>query len=106
MRVQAIGVKRMSGIGKETGNPFDFAQIEILRPMENAAKGKFKLEGYGYETLRIDLSNDAIHKFAEVRFPASIDLVIDTIPGRQGLRSVVVGFTRAVDTKTGEIKAA
>lgn len=100
MRVNAIGVKRMSGIGKESGRPFDFAQIEILRPMEVTASEKFTLIGYGYETSKIDLAVDAISKFAEVKFPAVLDLVVTTEPGRNGLRSVVVGFTRAAELKT------
>lgn len=100
MRVNAIGVKRMSGIGKESGRPFDFAQIEILRPMEVTASEKFTLVGYGHETSKIDLAIDCVQKFADVRFPAVLDLVVETVPGRQGLRSVVTGFTRSADLKT------
>jgi hypothetical protein len=100
MRVTAIGVKRMNGIGKESGRPFDFAQIEILRNIEVVAGEKFTLQGYGYETNKIDLANDCLSKFAEVRFPAVLDLVVTTEPGRSGLRSVVTGFTRAADLKT------
>jgi hypothetical protein len=100
MRVHAIGVKRMGGVGKESGRQFDFAQIEILRPLEVVANEKFRLSGYGYETTKLDLANEAMAKFADVRFPAVLDLEVDTQPGRNGLRSVVVGFTRAADLKT------
>lgn len=100
MRVHAIGVKRMSGIGKESGRAFDFSQLEILRPLEVVASEKFTLQGYGYETTKLDLANDALPKFVDVRFPAVLDLVVSTEPGRQGLRSVVTGFTRAADLKT------
>lgn len=95
MRVQAIGVKRMSGIGKESGKPFDFSRLTILRPMETAATEKFQMSGYGFETSDLDLANDAMPQFAQVKFPANLDLVVDTIPGRQGLRSVVVGLKQA-----------
>ena len=91
MRVQAIGVKRMSGVGRESGKPFDFSRLTILRPLEASATEKFQLSGYGFETSDLDLSNEAIPQFAQVKFPANLDLVVDTIPGRQGLRSVVVG---------------
>lgn len=94
MRVQAIGVKRMRGIGKESGRRFDFARLEILRGIEVAASEKFSIEGYGYETTKLDLAIDAVPKFNEVRFPATLELVVDTVPGRNGLRSVVVGFTQ------------
>lgn len=92
MRVKAIGVKRLSGIGKTSGKPFDFAQITILRPIEVTASESFSAQGYGYEVSEIDLSVEALPKFAEVRFPAELDVQVDTLPGRKGLRSVVVGF--------------
>jgi len=95
MRVQAIGVKRMSGIGKESGKPFDFSRLTILRPLEAAATEKFQLAGYGFETSDLDLANDAMPQFAQVKFPANLDLVVDTVPGRSGLRSVVVGIKQA-----------
>lgn len=98
MRCTVIGVKRMSGVGKESGREFDFAQIEVLRPLEPAAKKQFSLRGFGFETTKLDLALDALDKFRDVRFPVSLELVIETEPSRQGLRSVVVGF-RAVDVK-------
>lgn len=99
MRVQAIGVKRLSGVGKETGRQYDFAQLEILRPMEPVAKKDFRLMGYGWETSKLDLAPDCLEKFRDVRFPATLDLSVDTVPGRNGLRSIVVGFRPASDVK-------
>lgn len=98
MRVQAIGVKRLSGIGKESGRQYDFAQLEILRPMEPVAKKEFKLMGYGYETSKLDLAPDCLEKFRDFRFPCTLDLAVETVPGRNGLRSVVVGG-RPVEVK-------
>lgn len=98
MKAMVIGVKRMSGVGKESGRPFDFAQVEVLRAMEVSATGKFTLVGYGYETTKIDLALDALERFREVRFPCSLELLVETVPGRQGLRSVVTGF-RLSDAK-------
>jgi len=95
MRVQAIGVKRMSGIGKDSRKPFDFSRLTILRQIEIVANETFQLSGYGYEVSDLDLSNDAIPQFAQVKFPANLDLVVDTVPGRSGLRSVVVGLKQA-----------
>lgn len=95
MRVQAIGVKRMSGIGKESGKPFDFSKLTILRPLEAASTEKFQLAGYGFETSDLDLANDAMPQFAQVKFPANLDLVVDTVPARSGLRSLVVGIKQA-----------
>jgi len=99
MRVHAIGVKRLSGVGKETGRQYDFAQLEILRPMEPVAKKDFRLMGYGFETSKLDLAPDCLEKFRDVRFPAQLDLAVETVPGRNGLRSVVVGFRNPADVK-------
>ncbi len=95
MRVTAIGVKRMSGVGKESGRPFDFSRMTILRQMEPVAGEKFQLSGYGYETADLDVENDALPQFAQIKFPAQLDLVVDTVPGRNGLRSVVTGIKQA-----------
>lgn len=95
MRVYAIGVKRMSGVGKDSGRAFDFSRLTILRPIEAAATEKFQLAGYGFEVTDIDVENEAVPQFAQVKFPANLDLVVDTVPGRQGLRSVVTGFKQA-----------
>lgn len=95
MRVTAIGVKRMSGVGKGSGRPFDFSRMTILRQMEVVAGEKFQLSGYGYETADLDVENDAIPQFAQIKFPAQLDLVVDTVPGRNGLRSVVTGIKGA-----------
>lgn len=100
MRVQAIGVKRIRGVGKESGREFDFTQLTILKPIDNASKELFSLQGYGYETSDIDVENEALNQFAHVQFPATLDLVVDTQPGRKGLRSVVVGI------KAPAVKAA
>lgn len=92
MKVQAIGVKRMSGIGKDSGRAFDFSRLSILRPIEVAATEKFQLAGYGFEVSDLDLANEAMPQFAQVKFPCALELIVDTIPGRQGLRSMVVGI--------------
>lgn len=99
MRVTVIGVKRMSGVGKESGRNFDFAQVEILRTLEPASTPNFQLHGYGYETNKLDLAPECLDKFRELRFPCQLDLSVDTVPARQGLRSVVVGFRPVSDVK-------
>lgn len=95
MRVTAIGVKRISGIGKDSGRPFDFSRMTILRQMEVVAGEKFQVSGYGYEISDLDVENDALPQFAQIKFPAQLDLVVETVPGRNGLRSVVTGIKQA-----------
>lgn len=95
MRVQAIGVKRLTGIGKESGKEFDFSRLTILRPIEVTASEKFTVQGYGFETIDIDLENEALAQFAGMKFPAMLDLVVDCKPGRRGLQSVITGIKQA-----------
>lgn len=95
MQVIAIGVFRMTGIGKDTGNPYDFSQLLYLKPIEPVAKEKLQLRGFGYEVAKCDLSNESLEKFNQCPFPVRIELETDTIPSRQGFRTVVTGY-RAV----------
>lgn len=95
MRVHAIGVKRMSGKAKATGNPFDFSQLTVLKPIEVAASERFSVQGYGYETSDIDVDNEILPSCAGIKFPCQVDLSVETRPGRKGLRSVVTGIKQA-----------
>jgi hypothetical protein len=52
---------------------------------------------------KLDLAPDVLEKFSEVRFPAVLDLAIETVPARQGLRSVVVGFRASGRRQSGLI---
>lgn len=92
MQVMAIGVVRMSGIGKESGAPYDFAQLIYLRPVEPVKKEKFQLRAYGFEPTRADVDNGSFEKFSQLVFPCRIELELDTIPGRLGFHTVVCGF--------------
>lgn len=92
MKAMVIGVKRMRGIGKDSGRPFDFAQVEVLRPMENVSGEKFTLTGLGFETSKLDAKIECLAAFNDVKFPATVDLLIEQEAGRSGLRSVVAGI--------------
>jgi len=100
MQVLAIGVVRMSGIGKESGKPYDFAQLIYLKPVEPVEKEKFQLRAYGYEPTKADVDNGSFEKFSQVVFPCRLELELDTIPGREGFRTVITGF------KVAQVKQA
>ena len=100
MKVLVIGCSRMSGIGKESGRPYDFASITYLKELEPVTQEKFQLAGYGYETGKADLAIEALPRFKDVKFPAWLELQVTSEPGRQGLKTVVCGFTVAVDQAT------
>ncbi len=92
MQVTCIGVFRMTGTGKETGNPYDFAQLLYLKPIEPVARDKMSLRGFGFEVAKADLANDALEKFGHLAFPVRIELETDTIPARNGFRTIITGF--------------
>lgn len=95
MRVNAIGVQRLKGVSK-TGSPFDFARVMFLRPVEVTSGEKFTSQGFGFMQGEIDLSIDALHKFNDVKFPAMLDLALEQVPDRRGVKSVCVGFAPQV----------
>jgi hypothetical protein len=95
MEVLCIGVVRMNGIGKESGNPFDFGTLRYLLPVEPVSKEKFQLQGFGYEVAELELATQALPKFAQVRFPCRLNLETDLVPQRRGIKTVVVGFKPA-----------
>jgi len=95
MKTTVVGVMRMRGIGKESGNAYDFAQVIALRPIENVNSEKLTLSGMGFEVVKYDMAITSLAHFNDVKFPAELDLVIDTVPDRRGLKSVVVGIAKA-----------
>lgn len=92
MEVLVIGAVRMDGVGKESGNAFDFGKLFYLLPVEPVTKEKFRVQGFGYEVAEMELAVEALPKFAQVRFPARLNLETDVVPQRRGVKTVVVGF--------------
>ncbi len=92
MKAIVIGVKRLSGVGKESGKPFDFAQCTVLRALEPVAKQQIQIAGFGFETVDLDLAIDAVPRFGQVKFPAEVELETAEIIGAKGIRLQVVGF--------------
>jgi hypothetical protein len=95
MELNVIGVFRMAGKSKESGNPYDFAQLLYLKPIEPVANANMTLRGFGFEVSKVDLSNEALEKFGQLTFPARIEVTTDTVPSRSGFRTVVVGYKLA-----------
>lgn len=95
MKVKAIGVQRMKGIGKQSGAPFDFAQLVYLQPIQGVSSQNFSLTGFGFEVGKLDLQIEALHKFNDVKFPADLELIVETVPDRRGFKSMISGFVPA-----------
>lgn len=102
MRVKAIGVMRLAGIGKTSGKPYDFAQLLYLRPIEPFGQEKFSVSGFGYEVGKLDLDPESIAQFGRLTFPVEIELQVRQDAGRQGIRSIVSGYS----VSAASVKAA
>lgn len=91
MKVTVIGVKRMKGIGKESGNAYDFASCEVLAPIQNRTSEKFSIQGLGFEVAKLDMDLTALASFNDVKFPATLELTVEHRPDRNGMKPVVTG---------------
>lgn len=97
MRVHAIGVVRLSGKSRNTGNDYDFAQLYYLRTIETRTGANSTADGAGQEQASLDISLLAFPKFKNISFPRSglmLDLIVENIPSRngRGMEAQVIDF--------------
>lgn len=93
MKVILSGVAHRKGTAKKTGNKFDMKQAQILQPIENAASANYSCQGYGFEGVSLNVSDDCdLTPLAGVRFPVTCDLQLTTIFRAGGTVSRIVGF--------------
>ena len=70
-------VVHMKGIGKSSGNPFDFAELRYVVPIQPVQKQNFQMQGYGAEVQTLPLENsNLIHQFAEVKPGSRISIEV------------------------------
>ena|SRR3990172_7983072 len=96
MRVRVCGVKRVEGVGKESGAPFDMCRVLILVPVENQANGKLKISGYGAELAEMELAPEALPQFSGLSFPCEVDLHTEQKFFRGKFETMCGGITPAV----------
>lgn len=100
MKAKIVGVQRVRGIAKASGNAFDFARVNVLTPVEVRASEKFTSEGHGFEVVEYELRLDALPKFSGLSYPAEVELETEIVPDRRGPKVVVTGV------KGGNLRAA
>ena len=76
MKTTVLGVKRIEGTAKVSGNPFDMCRLFCMVPIEQAS-GKTKVSGFGYELGEMELLPESLASFASVKFPAQLDLMVE-----------------------------
>lgn len=101
MKAHVIGITRVEGVSNKSGQlkPYDMSRLLSLQPCEVAGKNdeqsgtRYSKSGYGYEVMEIDVASpEVMQKFAQVRFPAMLDLEMDQIPRFGKLQTVCTGF--------------
>jgi hypothetical protein len=96
MRVHALGVYRMNGTSKKSGNAYDMAKLVIQVPVEIVATQTMKRVGHGYGAKELDLEPEALAKFGQFSYPCDLDLEIGSRVSAFGLEAVVIGAKVAV----------
>lgn len=92
--MKIVGVKRMHGVGKESGKPFDFAELYVMVPVENAAGAKFTVEGFGFEVAQMECESIAVAQFAGLDLPAELELSTTQKLVRGEFKTVCTGVFR------------
>lgn len=92
MKAYVLGVVHRHGTAKDSGKPYDFAQVLTLRPIESVSSKNFNQVGHGFDIVEANLDQAALPQFAGKKYPCELDLVTDARPSSFGkLDLVVVG---------------
>lgn len=92
MKMQIIGVKRIEGNAKESGNPFDICRIFCMVPIEVGGFGKVRIAGHGFEMAEMELDPAALGFFANLKFPVQVDLETNQKFFRGKFETIVTGL--------------
>ncbi|NHQ85300.1 hypothetical protein HA050_04135 [Iodobacter sp. HSC-16F04] len=96
MKAFVVGISEMKGIAKKTGKPYAMCNINTLVPVENVSSDAFSKRGFGFEIVQIGATADCISQFANIRFPAHVELVTDMTQFAGRLVPIVVGVSEPV----------
>lgn len=95
MKCTVLGWVRMRGTAKASGNAYDFARLNILKPVEPAKREKNEITGDGYEQAFVDLRVGCEGQFKGLKFPVEIELHLENEMGKSGRMDVVcTGFVK------------
>lgn len=91
MKVNVAGIKRISGTAKVSGKPFEMCTLFILAAIEPSSSEKVQISGFGYEPLEMPVSPEALKQFEHIKFPSSVEIVMDTQARYGKFESVCIG---------------
>lgn len=99
MKIQVLGVKRMSGTARESGNAFDMGSLLAIVPIENISNSKITVVGYGYETGEMLLDPECIKQFENFKYPCALELTMEIVNYRGKISQIVTGTTSVPPVK-------
>jgi hypothetical protein len=94
MKIQVLGVKRIKGTSKKTGNDFDMCFLYGMVPVQVGGSDAVKITGHGFEVAQMELDPEALEAFKSVNFPAQLELQTDSRPFMGEFKTVVCGFEK------------
>ncbi|HYV61878.1 MAG TPA: hypothetical protein VE958_04360 [Bryobacteraceae bacterium] len=97
--MRVIGIKRMHGVGKATGNKYDFAELFVMVGIDQVSGEKFSIEGYGSEVASMECDPSVVSQFSGIDYPAELDLKTDQKLVRGEFKTVCVGLNRPAELK-------
>lgn len=92
MKINVLGVKRITGTSSKTGNEFDMCRIYGMVPVQVGGSQKVSITGYGFEVAEMELEPEALEAFKAVKYPALLDLKTDSRPYMGEFKTFVTGF--------------
>lgn len=79
MKVLAIGVQHARGKSKN-GSDYNICTLTYGSPAQAVNRENRVVTGHGYDVGEIGLDENAMQQFADIKFPAVLDLAIEPDP--------------------------
>lgn len=95
MKVNLIGAKRVQGNAKASGKPFDICTLFVMVAIEQVNNDKVQVIGGGFEIVEMPVLPEAFEKFANLKYPASVEIQMETQARFGKFESVCVGLAAA-----------
>jgi len=96
MKLNVLGVKRISGTSTKTGNEFDMCNLLAAVPIQVGGGKSVSIQGFGFEVAELPLEPSALALFSSIKFPVVLDLETDSRPYMGKLETFVTGISQQV----------
>jgi hypothetical protein len=80
MKVLVLNVQHARGVSGKTGNQYDICTLSYGVPHQNVNKEGRQVTGFGYMVSEVGMNAAALPQFADVKFPAMLELDVSPDP--------------------------